>query len=274
MRVLIACESSGIVREAFRRRGFDAWSCDLLPADDGSPNHIQGDARALLHDAWDMLIAHPPCTYLSSSGMHWTTRGLRDPQLTEDALALVREFMNAPIRHIAIENPVGCISTRIRKPDQIIQPWMFGDDASKRTCLWLSNLPKLQIDHRQVVPPKGWMRVAYAADMSRCVRCGEPYCNEHGDHYADCLCIGPHEDGAKFRVIDGIQFGSRDVNQPRPVWGNQTPSGQNKLGPSADRWKLRSKTYAGIAEAMADQWGRFMTASINNQDMRQFVMAY
>lgn len=273
MRVLVACESSGIVREAFRKRGFDAWSCDLLPADDGSQHHIQGDARALLHDAWDLLIAHQPCTYLSSSGMHWTTRGLRDPQLTEDALALVREFMHAPIRHIAIENPVGCISTRIRKPDQITQPWMFGDDASKRTCLWLSNLPKLKIDPRHIVPPQAWSRVVYADELPRCPACEEPYCGPHGAHYATCECIGPNEDGVQIRTIDGVQFGTRAEHPPRPVWSNQTPSGQNKLGPSADRWKLRSKTYAGIAEAMADQWGRFMTAATNTQDMRQLVIS-
>ena len=128
--------------------------------------------------------------------MHWTTRGLRDPKLTEDALGLVRLFMDAPIERIAIENPVSVISSRIRKPDQIIQPYQFGHDASKKTCLWLKNLPTLK--PTQLVEP---------------------------------------------RMVNG-----------RPRWSNQTDSGQNKLPPSKDRWKLRSKTYEGIAQAMAAQW--------------------
>lgn len=200
MKVLIACESSGVVRRAFEAKGHDAWSADLLPAADGSQKHITGDARDALGKGWDLLIAHPPCTYLSSSGMHWTTRGLRDPKLTEDALALVIEFMLAPVERIAIENPIGVISTRCRKPDQIIQPWMFGDDASKATCLWLKGLPMLQHDIRQYCHPR-----ITAAGKAR--------------------------------------------------WSNQTDSGQNRLGPSADRWSKRSETYPGIAAAMADQWG-------------------
>ena len=171
-------------------------SCDLLSAERPGPHH-QGDARELLDQDWDLLIAHPPCTYLSVSGMHWTTRGLRDPKLTEDALDLVWLFMDAPIERIAIENPVSVISSRIRKPDQIIQPHQFGHDASKKTCLWLKNLPLLK--PTQLVEP---------------------------------------------RIIDG-----------KPRWANQTDSGQNKLPPSKDRWKLRSKTYEGIADAMAAQWG-------------------
>ena len=200
MKALVACESSGIVREALRAAGVDAWSCDLQTADDGSPNHIQGDVRNVLDQSWDLMIAHPECTYLCSSGMHWTTRGLRDPQLTEDALAFVRLLMDAPIPRIAIENPVGAISTRIRKPDQIIQPYQFGDDASKRTCLWLKGLLKL-------VPTT---------------------------------------------IIPGrvVTVNGKQVER----WANQTDSGQNKLGPSEERWKLRSKTYQGIANAMAQQW--------------------
>ena len=143
------------------------------------------------------MIAHPPCTYLSVSGMHWTARGLRDPQLTEDALEFVRALMNAPIDKICIENPVSVISSRIRKPDQIIHPWMFGDDASKKTCLWLKNLPALV--STSIVEP---------------------------------------------RIANG-----------KKRWANQTDSGQNNLPPSDDRWKERSKTYAGIASAMASQWG-------------------
>jgi len=143
MKVLVACEYSGAVRDSFLTLGHDALSCDLLPTDKPGP-HYQGDIRDLLDDSWDILIAFPPCTYLCSSGMHWTTRGKRDPQLTEDALSFVKLLLDAPIPCIALENPIGCISTRIRKPDQIIQPWQFGHPETKATCLWLKNLPPLQ----------------------------------------------------------------------------------------------------------------------------------
>ena len=196
MKVLIACEYSGTVRDAFRARGHDAMSCDLLPTDVPGP-HYQGDVQEILRDGWDLMIAHPPCTYLSVSGMHWTRRGLRDPQLTEDALAFVRLLMDAPIPRIAVENQVSIISTTIRRPDQTVQPWMFGHDASKKTCLWLKGLPLLKTT--QIMEP---------------------------------------------RIVNG-----------RERWGNQTDSGQNRLGPSPDRWKIRSATYAGIAAAMAAQWG-------------------
>ena len=192
MKILIACEYSGRVRDAFIARGHDAMSCDLLPTDALGP-HYQGDVFDIINDGWDLMIAHPPCTYLSVSGMHWTTRGLRDPQLTEDALAFVQRLMDAPVERIAVENPISVISSRIRKPDQIIQPWWFGHDASKKTCLWLKNLPPLT--PTDLLP---------------------------GD--------------AKTRR------------------GNQTASGQNKLPPSKDRWKIRSETYKGIADAMAAQW--------------------
>ena len=195
MRVLVACESSGVVRDAFRARGHFAMSCDLLSSERLGPHH-QGDVRELLGQEWDLLIAHPPCTYLSVSGMHWTTRGLRNPKLTEDALDFVRLFMDAPIERIAIENPVSVISSRIRKPDQIIQPYQFGHDASKKTCLWLKGLPMLK--PTQIVEP---------------------------------------------RIVNGKQR-----------WANQTDSGQNKLPPSKDRWRLCSKTFEGIANAMANQW--------------------
>lgn len=195
-RVLVACESSGTVRDAFSRLGHDAWSCDILPSETPG-NHHQGDAREILNDGWDLLIAHPPCTYLSVSGMHWTTRGLRDPELTEDALEFVRLFMDCNIPRIAIENPVPVISTRIRKPDQIIQPWMFGHPESKKTCLWLKWLPQLESTNLLPLPSSG-------------------------------------------------------------RWENQTASGQNKLAPSKDRWRIRSKTYSGIAEAMASQWGNLI----------------
>ena len=197
MRVLIACEYSGVVRDAFLSAGHYAMSCDLLPCESGaSGDHYQGDVRDVLDHGWDLMIAHPPCTYLSVSGMHWTARGLRDPQLTEDALAFVQTLMYAPIERIAIENPISVISSRIRKPDQIIQPWQFGHDASKKTCLWLKGLPRLT--PTQIIEP---------------------------------------------RVVNG-----------RKRWGNQTDSGQNRLPPSADRWKIRSATYTGIAHAMAAQW--------------------
>ena len=203
MRVLVACEFSGTVRDAFIREGHEAMSCDLLPSESPGPHH-QGDVRNVLGNRWDLMIAHPPCTYLAVSGMHWTTRGMRDPQLTEDALDFVRLLMDAPIERICIENPVSVISSRIRKPDQIIQPYEYGHDASKKTCLWLKNLPKLQptemIEPRLVTTPSG---------------------------------------------------------KTAKRWGNQCSNyGQDSLPPSPDRWKLRSATYLGIAEAMAKQWGR------------------
>jgi len=193
IRVLVACEFSGVVRDAFARMGCDAHSCDLLPSDSPGGKHHIGDVRDLLADGWDLLIAFPPCTYLCSSGMHWTTRGLRDPALTEASLDFVSTLLGAPIERIALENPVGVISSRIRKPDQIIQPWQFGHPESKTTCLWLKNLPALEPTNILPKPPGG-------------------------------------------------------------RWANQTKSGQNRLGPSENRWKERSKTYAGIAEAMASQW--------------------
>ena len=197
MRVLVACESSGAVRDAFIRAGHYAASCDLLPSESPLGDHFQCNVLDILDHDWDLLIAHPPCTYLSVSGMHWTTRGLRDPKLTEDALDFARALMDAPIEKIAIENPVSVISSRIRKPDQIIQPYQFGHDASKKTCLWLKNLPLLKPTNH----------------------------------------------------IPG-----RSVNG-KLRWANQTDSGQNRLPPSKDRWKLRSQTYWGIAQAMAEQWG-------------------
>ena len=200
MRVLIACEFSGVVRDAFAARGHDAWSCDLLPSErpldpNGDARHIIGDVRRYLkRGRWDLMIAHPPCTYLSVSGLHWNKRIAGRAQKTEEALEFVRLLLDAPVERIALENPVSCISTRIRKPDQIIQPYQFGHAESKTTCLWLKNLPLL----------------------------------------------------APTNVLPGPERGH---------WLNQTPSGQNKLGPSPDRWRERSRTYQGIAEAMAEQWG-------------------
>jgi len=201
MKVLVSCEYSGRVRDAFLAQGHEAMSCDLLPTDSPGP-HYQGDVFDIINEGWDLMIAHPPCTYLSVSGMHWTTRGLRDPKLTEDALDFVKRLMDAPIERIALENPISVISSRIRKPDQIISPYQFGHDASKKTCLWLKNLPLLtatqMVEPRIVITPSG---------------------------------------------------------KPAKRWGNQCDNyGQDKLPPSADRWKLRSATYQGIADAMAAQW--------------------
>jgi hypothetical protein len=196
VKVLVACEYSGTVRDAFLARGHDAMSCDLLPTDAPGP-HYQGDVFDVIGDGWDLMIAHPPCTYLSVSGLHWNKRVPGRAAKTEDALNFVWRLMNAPIARIAVENPVSCISSRIRKPDQIVQPHEYGHDASKATCLWLFDLPKL-VPTQRVEP----------------------------------------------RIVDG-----------KARWGNQTDSGQNKLAPSADRWKLRSTTFSGIAAAMAAQWG-------------------
>lgn len=140
MKILVACEYSGIVRDAFNAKGHDATSCDLLPSDAPGP-HIVGDVLALLNQQWDMLIAFPPCTHLAASGARWFKEKAREQA---EALDLVRALMNAPINKIAIENPVGVISTKIRKPSQIIQPWQFGHGETKATCLWLKNLPNLK----------------------------------------------------------------------------------------------------------------------------------
>jgi site-specific DNA-cytosine methylase len=205
MKVLVACERSGIVREAFRALGHDAWSCDLEPAEDGG-HHFTGDALQVASGwsgvQWDMMIAHPPCQYLSVSGLHWNKRRRVRSELTEAAVEFALALWNLPIPYVALENPVGILSSRIRKPDQIIQPYEFGEDASKRTCLWLRGLPRL----------KGTKRVPGR------------------------LVIRP----------DGKEF---------ERWANQTDSGQNRLGPSPTRSMDRARTYRGVAEAMANQWG-------------------
>ena len=194
--MLVACEYSGRVRDAFLARGHDAVSCDLLPTEVPGP-HYQGDVADIIKDGWDIMIAHPPCTYLSSSGLHWNSRIEGRAEKTESAMKFVRFLMEAPIEKIALENPIGRIGTAFRPADQIIQPWQYGHDASKSTCLWLKGLPKL-------TPTK---------------------------------IVAP-------RIVNG-----------KKRWGNQTNSGQNKLAPSDDRWKIRSETYEGIAKAMAEQWG-------------------
>ena len=196
-RLLVACEFSGVVRRAFAEKGWEAYSCDLLPSSDNSPYHIQGDVLKELHKGWDMMIAHPPCTYLTvANSRNWAAKA----QEQDEAVEFVKKLLDAPINKIALENPIGALSTRIRKPDQIIQPYQFGHNASKSTCLWLKNLPPLT-PTRYVAP--------------RLVE-------QNGKLYKR--------------------------------WNNQTDSGQNRLGPSENRWKERSITYAGIARAMAQQW--------------------
>lgn len=181
MRVLVACEFSGIVRDAFRALGHNAKSCDLLPSETNGP-HYQCDISKVLFNNWDLLIAHPPCTHLAVSGARW----FKDKKAEQaEALKFVRMLLNAPIDQIALENPISIISSKIRKPDQIIQPWQFGHGETKATCLWLKNLPKL-------VPTK---------------------------------------------IVDG--------RQPRVHFAS----------PGPDRWKERSRTLPGIAQAMAEQWG-------------------
>jgi hypothetical protein len=220
-RVLVACESSGVVRQAFSARGWDAYSCDLLPSTSlEKENHIVGDVLNHLDDGWDLMISHPPCTYLTSSGMHWTTRGFRPQALTDDALKFVSTLMDAPIPHIVIENPVGRIGTAIRKADQYIKPYEYGHDASKTTGLWLKNLPLLQATKH--IPPSRW------------------------------ACCGKWQ-------AEGICSECGKLTKPR--WGNQTPRGQDKLSPSSDRWKKRSVTYTGVANAMADQWTEYLLSS-------------
>jgi hypothetical protein len=189
---------------------------------DGSPYHIQGDVfdAIAVEGGWDLAIFHPPCTYLCSSGLHWNKRVPGRQALTDESIEFVRQLMEAGVPKIALENPIGCISSCIRKPDQIIQPYQFGHDASKSTCLWLKNLPKLE--------PTLYVEPIYG-----------------------CSC------GTRFDFALG-KYGCPNCNgegKTRTIWGNQTPTGQNKLGPSDDRWAERSITYAGIAQAMAEQWG-------------------
>lgn len=181
MKVLIACEFSGIVREAFKSKGHDAWSCDLLPSEIQG-NHIRENVLKVLYDGWDLMIAHPPCTHLAVSGARWF-KDKRPEQLC--ALYFVKNLLDAPINKICLENPISIISTHIIKPDQIIQPWQFGHGETKKTCLWLKNLP-------QLIPTN---------------------------------------------IVEG--------RKPKI----------HMMAPSVNRWKNRSRTYQGIANAMAEQWG-------------------
>ena len=183
MRVLVACEYSGTVRDAFIKAGHNAMSCDILPTDIPGP-HYQGDVSDVIGDGWDIMIAHPPCTHLAVSGARYFKEKQVDGR-QQKALDFVSMLLSAPIGRIALENPISIISSKIRKPDQIIQPWQFGHGETKATCLWLKNLPLL-------VPTN---------------------------------------------VVSGRE---------QRVW---------KLPPTEDRWKIRSKTFQGIADAMASQWG-------------------
>lgn len=196
MRILLACEFSGVVRRAFRERGHQAWSCDLLDAEDGSQFHYKCDVRPLLRAEWDLLIAHPPCTYLAVSGARWF-KDRRQEQ--EDAIAFVKALAAAPIERIAIENPISVLSTKWRRPDQILQPWMFGHPETKATCLWLKNLPALKPTN----------------------------------------------------IVEG--------RTPRVHYAS----------PGPDRWKERSRTLAGIASAMATQWGMTPLPSVERNRSRR-----
>lgn len=184
MRVIVACEYSGRVREAFRKLGHDAWSCDILESEDDSEFHIQTCIEDVINDGWDLMIAHPPCTHLAVSGArHFKAK--QESGVQQEALDFVRLLLEADIPKIALENPVSIISSKIRKPDQIIQPWQFGHGETKATCLWLKGLPKL-------VPTN---------------------------------------------IVEGRE------------------QRIHKMPPSPTRWKERSRTYQGIADAMAQQWG-------------------
>ena len=204
MKVLVACEFSGTVRREFVARGHDAVSCDLLDAEDRSTKHLTGDVLQWLEgfygQRWDLMIAHPPCTFLTVAANKWMKPEYADrfptrPQDREDAVAFFMALMNAPIERICVENPIGIMSSRYRKPDQVVQPWMFGHGETKATCFWLKGLNPLVPTH-----------------------------------------------------IDGDMF------------AQDTPDGReqrlHRLPPSPDRWKERSRTFQGIADAMAEQWGQ------------------
>lgn len=192
MKVLIACEFSGVVRDAFLKGGHDAISCDLQPTERHGP-HYKGDVRDILYsERWDLMIAHPPCTDLAVSGARWFKNKL---EKQKEALFFVTELLNAPILHIAIENPISLISTKIRQPDQIINPWQFGESYSKNTCLWLKNLPLL----------------------------------------------------TPTRIVERGEFHITKSGKKIPKWYN--------IPPCEERAKARSRTFPGIAAAMAEQWG-------------------
>lgn len=253
MKVLIACECSGVVRRAFRAKGHDAWSCDLLPSADKSEYHYRCDVlRAIRWDNWDLLIAHPPCDYLATCAA-WA---FRDPDYTkypgvgyhqkvkpgtltgqarrearEKAVEFFLALWAAPVPRICIENPIGHMNTHPALPNklpgrQIIQPYQFGEDASKATCLWLKGLPPLKIDPAKHYPPRA---------------------------VCPCGTTGTGET-ARYMFSKGCLACGGEPGLIRPRWSNQTDSGQNRLSPSDDRASVRAVTYSGIALAMAEQW--------------------
>jgi len=198
MRILVACEESQEVTKAFRDKGHEAFSCDLIECSGNHPEwHLQVDVLTILDEKWDMMLAFPPCTFVCNSGIGWNACNPDRKVETEQAINFARKLFEAKIAKVCIENSVGQLSRHFGKPTQIIQPYFFGEDASKRTCLWLKGLKKLVMT--EYIPP---------------------------------------------RFVNGYKR-----------WSNQTDSGHNKLGPSIDRAKIRSKTYPGVAKAMAAQWG-------------------
>jgi hypothetical protein len=231
LRVLIACESSGKTRDAFLALGHDAISCDLLPTTSPGPHH-EGDVREILDDGFDLMIAHPDCTYLTNSA-EWAYKDVQTKNIKpgtligaarraarDEAVAFVKLLWDAPIEKKVIENPVGALSRLWMKPTQYIQPYQFNEDASKKTCLWIDGL--------QLLKPTGFFEPRY-------VCCGMVLDVDNVGKYGCANCCGERT--------------------PLPRWGNQTDSGQNRLGPSEDRWSIRSQTYDGWANAFALQWG-------------------
>lgn len=219
MKILVACEESQAITKEFRKLGHEAYSCDILPCSGGHPEwHLQGDVFGYIEQGWDLMVAHPPCTYLAVSGA--THMYNKDGSVNqerkknqEESLAFVKALMDAPIKHIAIENPISVISTKIRKPDQIIQPWMFGDKFTKSTCLWLKNLPKL-------VP-------------------------------TDIV------DKGEFKEWVDKKTGKK---KRQAMWFyNALLTAKTK----AERQTLRSKTFPGIAKAVADQWSKAITNDLS-----------
>ena len=223
--LLVACEESQRVCTAFRQRGWEAYSCDIIDCSGGHPEyHIKQDVLPLLNgncdfetgdgvkhhiDRWDMLIAHPPCTELCSAGQHWFSRGIKDPKMREDAVDFFMRFINADCEHIAVENPIGIMSTRYRKPDCVVQPWQFGHPETKATCLWLKNLPSLVPTNIIQKPEGGWTNQ---------------------------------------QISNGKYTGFKNYDENGKILAWNDP--RTKV--------IRSRTYTGIAEAMAEQWTKYL----------------
>ena len=223
--LLVACEESQRVCTAFRQRGWEAYSCDIIDCSGGHPEyHIKQDVLPLLNgncdfetgsgvkhhvDRWDMLIAHPPCTELCSAGQHWFSRGIKDPKMREDAVDFFMRFINADCEHIAVENPIGIMSTRYRKPDCVVQPWQFGHPETKATCLWLKNLPPLVPTNIIQKPEGGWTNQ---------------------------------------QISNGKYTGFKNYDENGKILAWNDP--RTKV--------IRSRTYIGIAEAMAEQWTKYL----------------